>query len=196
MSTAVPPRRCPWVGEDPLYLAYHDKEWGTPERDDAILFEMLILEGAQAGLSWMTILRRRENYRNAFDGFDIRKIARYTDKTVARLMADPGIIRNQRKIRSAIGNARAALDIQAKHGSLASFLWQFVDGETIHNAWKTGRQIPATTSESDAMAKALKAEGFTFIGSTTCYAFMQSAGMVNDHTVDCFRHREIRALSA
>ncbi|MFI4911793.1 MAG: DNA-3-methyladenine glycosylase I [Sedimentisphaeraceae bacterium JB056] len=185
-------KRCPWVGEDELYLKYHDQEWGVPVHDDKTLFEMLILEGAQAGLSWMTILKRRENYRKAFDNFNIGKIAKYTDKDIERLLADSGIIRNRLKIKSAINNAARTLEIQKEYGSLDKFLWQFVDGKTIHNSWKSWKSIPVTTDQSDAMSKALKKAGFTFIGSTSCYAFMQSAGMVNDHAVDCFRYNEIK----
>ena len=185
-------KRCSWVGENELYIKYHDREWGVPVHDDKTLFEMLILEGAQAGLSWITILKRRENYRKAFDNFNIRKIAKYTDKDIERLLADSGIIRNRLKIKSAINNAARTLEIQKEYGSLDKFLWQFVDGKTIHNPWKSSKSIPVTTEQSDAMSKALKKAGFKFIGSTICYAFMQSVGMVNDHAIDCFRYREIK----
>ncbi len=182
--------RCSWVpADDPLYIAYHDDEWGVPEYDDRRLFEMLILEGAQAGLSWITILRKRENYRRAFDGFDAEKIARYGTQKIASLLNDPGIVRNRLKVNAAVGNARACLDIQDEFGGLSDYLWQFVGGEPKVNAWKTLGEVPASTPESDAMSRALKKRGFKFVGSTICYAFMQAVGMVNDHTTDCFRHR-------
>ncbi|MBT3193613.1 MAG: DNA-3-methyladenine glycosylase I [Verrucomicrobia bacterium] len=180
--------RCEWCGEDPLYVAYHDDEWGVPSHDDGHLFEMLILEGAQAGLSWLTILKKRENYRQAFHGFDWQKIASYTDRDVERLMADAGIVRNRLKIESAIRNARGTIAICEEFGSLGVFLWRFVEGEPWKNAWKSMAELPATTPESDAMSKELKGRGFNFVGSTICYAFMQSVGMVNDHTTDCFRY--------
>lgn len=160
-----------------------------PVHDDNLLFEAIVLEGAQAGLSWMTILKRRENYRNAFDNFDPKKVAAYDEQDVERLLADSGIIRNKLKVKSAINNAKVTLKIQEEYGSLDKFMWQFVGGKPIINRWKSGKEVPVTTPESDAMSKALKKAGFTFIGSTTCYALMQSVGMVNDHTVDCFRHR-------
>lgn len=194
MAKSTQVTRCPWVGENALYLAYHDQEWGVPVHDDTRLFEMLVLEGAQAGLSWLTILKRRNQYRTAFDGFDIEKVAKYTESDIERLAADAGIIRNRLKIKSAINNARVTLEIQGKHGSLDTFLWQFVGGKPIHNTWATGKQIPVTTRKSDVMSKALKKAGFSFVGSTSCYAFMQSVGMVNDHTVDCYRHHEIKVL--
>jgi len=183
--------RCPWCGEDPVYLKYHDEEWGVPVHDDQRLYEKIVLEGAQAGLSWITILKRRENYRTAFDQFDVETVAAYTEENVERLMNDAGIIRNRMKINSAINNAKRVLEIQKEHGSLDAFLWSFVGRKTISNHWKTMSAVPATTPESDAMGKALKKAGFTLIGSTTCYAMMQSVGMVNDHTVDCYRHREV-----
>ncbi len=183
--------RCPWCGEDPVYLKYHDEEWGVPVHDDRRLYEKIVLEGAQSGLSWITILKRRENYRAAFDRFDIETVAAYTEEDVERLMKDAGIIRNRMKINSAINNANRVLEIQKEHGSLDAFLWSFVGGKTIFNHRKTMSEVPATTPESDAMSKALKKAGFTFIGATTCYAMMQSVGMVNDHTVDCYRHREV-----
>jgi DNA-3-methyladenine glycosylase I len=183
--------RCPWVGETPIYLNYHDDEWGVPVHGDRSLFEKIVLEGAQAGLSWLTILKRRENYRRAFDNFEIATVAAYGEQEVERLVNDAGIIRNRLKIKSAINNARRVLEIQKRHGSLDAFLWSFVGGETIQNRWASGREMPVTTPESDAMSKALKKAGFTFVGSTSCYALMQAVGMVNDHTIDCFRHREL-----
>ena len=182
--------RCAWVpADDPLYIAYHDEEWGVPEYDDRRLFEMLLLEGAQAGLSWSTILRKREGYRRAFDGFDAEKIARYGPEKIASLLDDPGIVRNRLKVNAAVGNARAYLEIQDELGSFSDYLWQFVDGEPLVNAWATLGEVPASTARSDAMSKALKKRGFKFVGSTICYAFMQAVGMVNDHTTDCFRYR-------
>lgn len=179
--------RCGWATSDPLYLAYHDEEWGVPVHDDRRLFEMLILEGAQAGLSWITILKRREGYRKAFHGFDPRKIARYGEKDVARLLADPGIIRNRAKVEAAIRNARACLDLVEETGSLDAFLWRFVGGEPRINHWKTLKEIPAETAESKALSKELKRRGFGFVGSTICYAFMQAVGMVDDHVLTCFK---------
>jgi DNA-3-methyladenine glycosylase I len=179
--------RCGWVTDDPLYLVYHDEEWGVPVHDDRRLFEMLTLEGAQAGLSWLTILRRREGYRRAFHGFDMEKIARYGERDAARLLEDPGIIRNRAKIEATIRNARAALALVEETGSLDRFLWQFVGGRPRVNHWKTLREIPAETAESKAMSKELKRRGFGFVGSTICYAFMQAVGMVDDHTAECFR---------
>ncbi len=182
--------RCEWSGSDPLYVAYHDEEWGFPSHDDRHLFEMLILEGAQAGLSWLTILKKRENYRKAFDGFDREKIAAYTERDIERLLGDAGIVRNRLKIESAIKNARGTIAICAEFGSLDSFLWRFVDGVPRKNTRKSMAEIPVTTAESDAMSKELKRRGFNFVGSTICYAFMQAVGMVNDHTTDCFRYNE------
>jgi DNA-3-methyladenine glycosylase I len=181
--------RCAWAGTDPLYVAYHDDEWGIPVHDDRHLFEMLILEGAQAGLAWITILRKRENYRRAFDGFDPEKIARYGPKKIASLMADAGIVRNRLKIESAVDNARATLDVQKEFGSLDGWLWSFVDGKPMVNRWSSMADVPTRTPESDALGKALKKRGFRFVGSTICYAFMQAVGMVDDHTADCFRSR-------
>jgi DNA-3-methyladenine glycosylase I len=180
--------RCGWAGSDPLYIRYHDEEWGTPLRDDRRLFEMLVLEGFQAGLSWITILRKRENFRRAFDGFDPEKIAAYDDARVAALLADPGIVRNRAKIEGAIGSARACLDLAAQPGGFAGFLWQFVGGQPIVNWPRSLGDVPAETAEARAMSKALKGRGFKFVGPTICYAFMQATGMVNDHLVDCFRH--------
>lgn len=180
--------RCPWGDNDPLYRAYHDHEWGVPLHDDTRLFEMLTLEGAQAGLSWITILRKREGYRTAFSGFDPRKVAAFTDADVARLLADPGIVRNRLKVASAITNARCVLEVQARCGTLDSYLWNFVDGVPIRNSWKTMAEIPASTPLSDTMSRELKRLGFRFVGSTICYAFMQATGMVNDHLTGCFCH--------
>jgi DNA-3-methyladenine glycosylase I len=187
--------RCAWCGEDPLYVAYHDTEWGVPEYDDRALFEKLILDGFQAGLSWITILRKRDNFRRAFDGFEPAKVARFTPARQAKLMADTGIVRNRQKIEATVGNARAWLDLMEKEGSFARYLWGFVDGRPIVNTWKTMQQVPAETRESQAMAKDLKARGFRFCGPTICYAVMQATGMVNDHVVDCFRHREVGKLA-
>ena len=183
--------RCPWCGSDPLYRDYHDREWGVPLHDDRALFEAIVLDGAQAGLSWLTILKKRENYRRAFHHFEVERIARYDQADVARLLADPGIVRNRLKIASAIGNARATLKIRDEFGSLDTWLWRFVDGQPIRNAWSDFSRIPTRTPISDAMSKAMKKRGFTFVGSTICYAFMQAAGMVNDHTLDCFRYVEV-----
>ena len=180
--------RCWWAGSDPLYVAYHDREWGVPSRDPRHLFEMLILEGAQAGLSWITILRKRENYRAAFDGFDAERIARYTPARLETLMANPGIIRNRLKVEGAVRNAKAFLQLQDDTGNAAAWLWQFVDGRPKKNAWKAQGNVPASTAESDAMSRALKKRGFTFVGSTICYSFMQATGMVNDHVQSCFRY--------
>lgn len=182
----MPEVRCAWVPEnDPLYVAYHDEEWGVPSRDERHLFEMLVLEGAQAGLSWSTILRKRDGYRKAFAGFDAGKVARFGPADVERLMADAGIVRNRLKIESAIANAKAVLDT----ADFAGLLWGFVGGEPKVNAWKTISEIPAETEESKAMSKELKRRGFRFVGPTVCYAFMQACGLVNDHTTDCFRFR-------
>ena len=184
--------RCGWVTNDPLYLAYHDREWGVPEHNDQKLFELLILEGAQAGLSWLTILRKRENYRQAFAHFAAGKIATFGEKQVAALLANEGIVRNRLKIAATIQNAQAFLAVQKECGSFATYLWQFVGGKPRTNAWQTLREVPTKTTESDAMSKALAKQGFKFVGSTICYAFMQAAGMVNDHTIDCFRYEEIK----
>jgi DNA-3-methyladenine glycosylase I len=184
--------RCGWVNADPLYIQYHDEEWGVPIRhDDNALFERICLEGAQAGLSWITILRKRENYRAAFDGFDPVKVAAYDEAKVAELMANPGIVRNRMKIEAAINNAQRVLAVQAELGSFSDYLWGFVGGQTIHNRWESLSQIPPETDISKAMSKDLKKRGFKFVGSTICYAMMQAVGMVNDHTVGCFRHGEI-----
>ncbi len=183
--------RCPWPGEDPLYVAYHDEEWGVPERDARALFEKLLLDGFQAGLSWITILRKREAFRRAFDGFDPERMARYRPARLARLMADPGIVRNRAKIAASVASARAFLRFREAEGSFARFLWGFVGGEPRVNRFRSVRQVPAETAESRAMSKALRERGFGFVGPTICYAFMQATGMVNDHLVTCFRHREL-----
>jgi DNA-3-methyladenine glycosylase I len=187
--------RCEWVGSEPLYIAYHDLEWGVPQHDDRSLFEMLILEGAQAGLSWSTILRKREYYRAAFENFEPGKVAEYQTSKVADLLKDEGIIRNRLKIEAAIQNAKALLLVQREYGSFDHYIWGFVGGKPIINHWKTLGEIPAQTLESQAMSKDLKVRGFKFVGPTICYAFMQAVGMVNDHVVDCFRHAELQALS-
>ncbi|HEY7060487.1 MAG TPA: DNA-3-methyladenine glycosylase I [Chloroflexota bacterium] len=183
--------RCAWAGADPLMLRYHDAEWGVPSRDDRHLYEMLVLEGAQAGLSWATILRKREGYRRAFADFDAARVAAFDDADRARLLADAAIVRNRLKIHAAIVNARQVLAVQQEHGSLAAYLWQFVGGAPSRNAWRSAADVPAQTAASQAMSKALARRGFRFIGPTVCYAFMQAVGMVNDHTLDCFRHAEI-----
>ena len=189
-------RRCAWVPEgDPLYVAYHDEEWGVPSHDDRYLFEMLVLEGAQAGLSWSTILRKREGYREAFAGFDPAAVARFGERDVERLLGDSGIVRNRLKVESALANARATLAVQEELGSLDALLWSFVGGEPRVNRWRSLGEIPAETEESRAMSKELKRRGFRFVGPTICYAFMQAAGLVNDHAVDCFRWREVAALA-
>ncbi|MHB8057437.1 MAG: DNA-3-methyladenine glycosylase I [Desulfuromonadaceae bacterium] len=187
-ETTDAPRRCPWCGEDPLYVEYHDHEWGVPLHDDTRLFEMLTLEGAQAGLSWLTILRKREGYRRAFAGFDPATVAAFDAADSARLLADPGIVRNRLKIASTLTNAQAVLEVQARHGSLDSYLWSFAGGAPIRNSWSTMAEVPASTKLSDTMSRELKRLGFRFVGSTICYAFMQATGMVNDHLTWCARH--------
>ena len=184
-------KRCAWPGNDPLYCAYHDSEWGVPVHDDQKLFEFLILEGAQAGLSWITILRKRENYRAAFDGFDVNRVARYDADKIESLLQDAGIVRNRLKVTAAVNNAQRFLNVQEEFGSFDAFIWRFVDGIPKQNKWRNMGKIPATTPESDAMSKELKRRGFKFVGSTICYAHMQATGMVNDHTVDCFRYKEL-----
>ena len=188
----MPPtvNRCSWAKTDEM-IAYHDTEWGVPLHDDRALFEFLILEGAQAGLSWSTILHKRENYRRAFDRFDVRKVARYGDKQIERLLADAGIVRNRLKIGATISNAKAFLAVQKEFGSFDAYLWRFVDGRPVQNAWRPGDAVPASTAQSDAMSKDLLQRGFRFVGSTICYAFMQAVGMVNDHAVECFRYPEL-----
>jgi DNA-3-methyladenine glycosylase I len=191
METAERKTRCGWAGADSLYVSYHDEEWGVPLRDDRRLFEFLVLEGAQAGLSWLTILRKRENYRVAFDAFDPRRVAQYGADEVDRLMGDAGIVRNRRKIESAIGNACAVLSVQNDWGSFDRFVWSFVGGSPIQNRWRDLAQVPAETEESRAFSRECKRLGFRFVGPTICYAFMQAVGMVNDHLVDCFRHGDL-----
>jgi DNA-3-methyladenine glycosylase I len=186
-------KRCPWPGS-PLMIAYHDSEWGTPLHDDTKLFEFLVLDAFQAGLSWSTILNKRENFRKAFDKFDYRKIAKYDSKKTAKLLADSGIIRNRLKIAATITNAKAFMKVQKEFGTFDKYIWQFVDYIPRQNNWKTLKQIPAKTAQSDSMSEDLKARGFAFVGSTICYAFMQAAGMVNDHLVDCYRHAEVAKL--
>jgi DNA-3-methyladenine glycosylase I len=186
------PTRCGWVPEDdPLYVAYHDEEWGVPSHDDRHLFEMLVLEGAQAGLSWSTILRKRTGYRTAFAGFDIERVASFTDADVARLLTDPSIVRNRAKVQAAVANAQAALEVRDELGPLDKYLWRFPGGRPILNRWRRLDEIPADTDESRAMSKDLKRRGFQFVGPTICYAFMQATGMVNDHLTSCFRWAEV-----
>jgi len=184
--------RCEWAGSDPLYLNYHDEEWGVPVHDDPKLFEFLVLEGAQAGLSWITILKKRENYRESFDRFDPGKVARYRSAKVTRLLQNQGIVRNRLKIEAAIGNAKAFLKVKDEFSSFDAYIWQFTGGETIQNAYRSLREIPAVTPEAEAMSKDLKRRGFRFVGPTICYAFMQACGMVNDHVVSCYRYQELR----
>jgi len=185
------PARCAWVPDDPLYMDYHDHEWGVPVHDDRLMFEFLTLESAQAGLSWITVLRKRENYRAAFENFDPRKVALFDDSKLAEMLADPGLIRNRLKLTAAINNARAFLSVQEEFGSFCDYIWGFVGGKPLVNGWKTLDQVPARTAESDALSADLKARGFKFVGSTIIYAHMQATGLVNDHTVDCFRFREL-----
>ncbi len=189
------PRRCYWCGTEPIYVEYHDSEWGVPNFDDASLFEFLLLEGAQAGLSWITVLKKREGYRQAFDGFDAEKIARYGQDDVNRLLQNSGIIRNRLKVESAVTNACAFLDIKECYSSFSDYVWQFVGGLPRQNRFRSLKQVPAMTSVSDAMSKQLKKDGFRFVGSIICYAFMQATGMVNDHLVDCHRHEACAELS-
>lgn len=189
------PKRCAWVStDDPLMLRYHDREWGVPVHDDRTHFEFLVLEGAQAGLSWSTVLRKREAYRRAFSQFDPEKVARYTGNRIQKLMLDSGIIRNRLKVEAAVRNAQSFLEVREEFGSFDDYCWRFVDGKPKLNRWKSTRQIPATSPESDAFSKDLKRRGFRFVGSTIIYAHMQAIGMVNDHLVDCFRYREVRRL--
>jgi DNA-3-methyladenine glycosylase I len=187
-------KRCDWVPDDDLYKRYHDDEWGVPVYEDQLLFEYLILEGAQAGLSWSTILKKRENYRLAFDLFDAKKISKYGDKKIEELLNNPGIVRNKLKIGSTIRNAKIFLEIQKEHGSFREYIWSFVDGKPIVNRFQELKDIPAKSEISDNMSKDLKKRGFNFVGSTICYAFMQAVGMVNDHTVDCFRYKQVNSL--
>lgn len=184
--------RCVWALQHPLETLYHDREWGVPQHDDTKLFELLILEGAQAGLSWLTVLKKRGNYRKAFQNFNPAKVARFTPKKIAGFMENPGLIRNRRKLESAVANARAFLKIQEEHDSFDKFIWQFVDGKPVQNAWSKIEQVPAQTAQSQAMSKELKKLGFIFVGPTICYAFMQATGMVNDHLTTCFRYERLR----
>ncbi|HED37258.1 MAG TPA: DNA-3-methyladenine glycosylase I [Ignavibacteria bacterium] len=183
--------RCQWCGNDPLYVKYHDEEWGVPLHDDRKLFEFLVLEGAQAGLSWITILRKRENYRNAFDNFDPEKIAAYNDKKIDELLNNSGIVRNRLKINAAVENAKVFRIVQKEFGTFDKYIWRFVKNKPINNRWESVGEIPATSKESEIMSKDLKKLGFKFVGSTICYAFMQTIGMVNDHIIDCLRYSEI-----
>lgn len=183
--------RCAWAGSDPLYRDYHDREWGAAVHDDRLLFEFLILEGAQAGLSWITILRKREAYREAFAGFDPEVVARFDRAIIEVLLTNPGIVRNRLKVAAAVENARAFLNVQEEFGSFDAYVWRFVDGRPIRNRWKQMAEVPASTPVSDALSRDLKKRGFRFVGSTICYAYMQAVGLVNDHTVDCFRWREL-----
>ncbi len=185
------PNRCAWAGSDPLMIEYHDHEWGVPQHNDRVLFEYIILDGAQAGLSWMTILRKREGYRQAFDNYDVDRIARYDDAKITQLLQNPEIVRNRLKVNSAVTNAQAYLSVQQEFGSLDSYLWGFVGNQTLKNAWKSDSEVPAKTPEAEAMSKDLIRRGFKFVGPTICYAFMQAAGMVNDHMVDCFRYHQV-----
>jgi len=187
--------RCRWATTD-LSIPYHDTEWGVPLHDDQRLFEFLVLEGAQAGLSWETILKKRDTYRTAFDDFDPARVARYTTRKVEKLLADPGIVRNRLKVESAVSNAKAFLDVQKEHGSFDAYVWRFVDGKPRVNTWTALGQVPASTPQSDAMSKDLKKRGFRFVGSTICYAFMQATGMVNDHATNCFRYRQVGSSTA
>ena len=189
------PKRCTWCGDDPLYVKYHDEEWGVPVKDDQTLFEFIILEGAQAGLAWITVLRKREGYRALFDNFDANKIARYTDKKLDKLLLDPRIIRNRLKVYGARKNAKAFLTVQQEEGSFSDYMWGFVDGKPITNTWKSMSDLPATSALSDTISKDMKKRGFTFVGSTIMYAHMQACGMINDHTLDCFRHKECKRLA-
>ena len=189
-------KRCDWAFASQLYIDYHDKEWGVPVHDERKLFEMLTLEGVQAGLSWSLILKKRAGYLKALDGFDANKIARYDERKVQELLANPEIVRNRLKVQAAIRNAQAFLQVQSDFASFDAFIWQFVDGRPQQHAWQSLQEVPASTGESDAMSKELKRRGFTFVGTTICYAFMQAVGMVNDHIVDCFRWQEVQALAA
>jgi DNA-3-methyladenine glycosylase I len=186
--------RCWWPGTDPIYIAYHDKEWGVPVREERLLFEFICLEGQQAGLSWITVLKKRDHYRKCFKNFDISKAAKLTDEAIEKLLLNPGLIRNRLKLYSIRTNALAFQAVQKEFGSFESYIWSFVDGKTIDNRRKEAKTVPATTPESDAMAKDLKRRDFKFIGSTICYAFMQAAGLVNDHTSNCFRYKEVKKL--
>jgi len=190
VSAATPRPRCWWAGSEPIYIDYHDSEWGVPQRDERTLFEFLILEGAQAGLSWITVLKKRENYRKAMDGFDFEKVARYQKRKLDSLLRDGGIIRNRLKVNSTVQNARALIQLREERGSFSSYLWDFVDGEPVVNRWSQPAEVPAKTPLAEALSKDLRRRGFNFVGPTICYAFMQAVGMVNDHLTDCFRHAE------
>jgi DNA-3-methyladenine glycosylase I len=183
--------RCQWANSDPLLVEYHDTEWGVPQHDDRVLLEYIILDGAQAGLSWLTILRKREGYRRAFDNYDAAKIAQYDEARVAQLLQDPGIVRNRQKVNAAVTNARAFIEVQKEFGSFDNYLWSFVERQTVKNAWKSDSEIPARTPEAEAISRDLVKMGFKFVGPTICYAFMQAAGMVNDHVIDCFRYEQV-----
>jgi DNA-3-methyladenine glycosylase I len=187
-------KRCSWVGQDPLMVAYHDTEWGVPVHDDCKLFEFMVLDAMQAGLNWRIVLQKRDNFKQAMDGLNPRKIARYDDRDLARLLETAGIIRNRRKLTASIANARQVLAVQKEFGSLDSYLWQFVNNKPVMNSWKTAEQIPATSPGSEAMSRALTKRGFKFVGPTICYAFMQAAGLVNDHLTSCFRYAELANL--
>ena len=186
--------RCAWCGDDPLYVSYHDEEWGVPVHDDRRLFEFLVLEGAQAGLSWLTVLKKRENYRKAFDNFEIERVAKYGHQEIDRLLLDPGIIRNRLKIASAIQNAQGVLAIQEEYGTFDAYLWGYVNGSPIQNSWTSMAELPSKSEESDLMSKDLKKRGFNFVGSTICYSLMQAVGMANDHLVDCYRYKEVSLI--
>jgi len=188
-------KRCDWCGTEEIYIDCHDKDWGVPVHDDRLHFEMIILDGAQAGLSWITILKRRKSYRKAFDNFDVLKVSRYSSKKIEKLLTNPGIIRNRLKVNSTVQNARCFLKIQKEFGSFDKYIWQFVNHKTIQNKWKKMSELPAKTAQSDAMSKDLKKRGFSFVGSTICYAYMQAAGMVNDHTLGCFRNKKVKKMS-
>ena len=191
MATRQKLIRCPWPGNDPLYVRYHDREWGLPVHNDRRLFEFLVLEGAQAGLSWITILRKRPAYRAAFDGFDFNKVARYGERKISSLLLDAGIVRNQLKVRSAVKNARAFIEVRREYGTFSRYMWDFIGGKPLQNRWEHLRDLPASTPLSDTLSRDLKQRGFTFVGSTICYAHMQAVGMVNDHLVSCFRYRQL-----
>ena len=186
-------KRCAWVNDDPLYITYHDEEWGVPSYDDEHLFEMLILEGAQAGLNWLTVLKKRENYRQAYAGFAAETMARFGAQKISRLLQDPGIIRNRLKVNAAVTNARAYLKVLGEYPSFSDYIWQFVEGEPVLNHWRTIKQVPVTTPVAETMSRDLKQRGFKFVGPTICYAYMQAVGMVNDHTQDCFRYHDCQA---
>jgi DNA-3-methyladenine glycosylase I len=183
--------RCQWANSDPLLVEYHDTEWGVPQHDDRVLLEYIILDGAQAGLSWLTILRKREGYRRAFDDYDAAKIALYDEARIAQLLQDPSIVRNRQKVNAAVTNARAFIEVQKEFGSFDNYLWSFVGRQTMKNAWKSDSEIPARTPEAEAMSRDLVKRGFKFVGPTICYAFMQAAGIVNDHVIDCFRYEQV-----